>query len=110
VAGAITVRHDPPPEPPHRSGVRIVDGRVTRVLDDDPGVDLAGAPLWMVGPELHRIVLRRPGSAPYELATAFQEAIDAGQEICGIEIGPTRDLTRPLDLVEGNFPYLRGIE
>ena len=25
----------------------------------------------------------------------------------GVEIGPTRDLTRPLDLVEENFPYLR---
>ena len=32
--------------------------------------------------------------------------IDAGEFVHGIEIGPTRDLTRPLDLVVENFPYL----
>jgi hypothetical protein len=26
-----------------------------------------------------------------------------------VEIGKTRDLTYPLDLVKENFPYLRGI-
>jgi dTDP-glucose pyrophosphorylase len=109
-AGAIAVRRDPPPEPPHRHGVRMVDGVVERVLDDDPGSELAGAPLWMIGPDLHRIVTARPGSPPYELATAFQQAVDAGEQIRAIEIGPTRDLTDPLDLVEGNFAYLRGIE
>ena len=45
--------------------------------------------------------------APYELAEAFQRLIDAGETVHGVEIGPTRDLTRPLDLVENNFPYLR---
>ncbi len=109
-AGAIAVRRDPPPEPPHRSAVLVEGGSVRRVLDSDPGNPLAGAPLWAVGPALHEIVLGRPGSPPYELATAFQLAVDAGDEIRGIEIGPTQDLTRPLDLVERNFPYLRGIE
>ena len=109
-AGAIAVRRAPPPDPPHRHGVRVVDGRVTRVLDDDPANPLAGAPLWMVGDQLHRRVLARPGRPPYELATAFQQAVEAGAEIRGVEIGPTRDLTYPLDLMESNFPYLRGIE
>jgi dTDP-glucose pyrophosphorylase len=109
-AGAIAVRREPPPDPPHRHGVRVEDGRVTRVLDDDPRNPLSGAPLWMVGDAVHRRVLARPGSPPYELATAFQLAVDAGDEVRGIEIGPTRDLTDPLDLMEQNFPYLGGIE
>src|SRR5690348_2819350 len=33
---AIAGRRDPPPSPPHRYALRIADGRVTRVLDDDP--------------------------------------------------------------------------
>jgi glucose-1-phosphate thymidylyltransferase len=109
-AGAIAVRRDPPPDPPHRYGVRVEDGRVTRVLDDDPQSPLAGAPLWMLGRELHERVLGRPGKPPYELSTAFQLAVDAGNEVLAIEIGPTRDLTDPLDLMEENFPYLGGVE
>ena len=46
---------------------------------------------------------------PYELGTAFQAAIDAGEQIAAIEIGPTRDLTTPVDLLEQNFPYLGGL-
>ena len=109
-AGAIAVRRDPPPDPRHRHGVRVEDGRVTRVLDDDPRNSLSGAPLWMLGSELHRRVLVRPGKPPYELATAFQLAVDTGDEVLGIEIGPTQDLTDPLDLMEKNFPYLGGVE
>jgi glucose-1-phosphate thymidylyltransferase len=109
-AGAIAVRRVPAPDPPHRHGVRVVDGRVTRVLDDDPVNPLAGAPLWMIGDDLHRIVRGRPGNPPYELATAFQQAVEAAEVIRGVEIGPTRDLTYPLDLVESNFAYLKGIE
>ena len=40
----------------------------------------------------------RPGTAPWEFATAFQQAIDAGERDLGIEIAPTRGLTTPLDL------------
>jgi hypothetical protein len=43
---------------------------------------------------------------PYEVADAAQGAVDRGLELAGIEIGPTRDLTYPVDLVEENFPYL----
>jgi NDP-sugar pyrophosphorylase family protein len=106
-AGAVAVRRDPPPDPPHRSPVRIAGGRVERVLDDDPENPLAGAPLWLLGPGAARFLDPLPGNPPYELSTVFQLAIDAGEEIAGIEIGTTRDLTAPLDLVRENFPYLR---
>jgi NDP-sugar pyrophosphorylase family protein len=105
-AGAIAVRRDPPPSPPHRSAVRIVEGRVERVLDDDPRNPLAGAPLWLLGAEAASFLDPLPGKPPYELSSVFQLAIDSGEVIVGIEIGPTRDLTAPLDLVKENFPYL----
>jgi NDP-sugar pyrophosphorylase family protein len=104
--GAIAGRRDPPPSPPHRSPLRIVDGRVERVLDDDPKNPIGGAPLWLVGPAVASFLDPLPGKPPYELSTAFQLAIDEGAEIRGIEIGPTRDLTSALDLVKENFPYL----
>jgi hypothetical protein len=44
---------------------------------------------------------------PFELAVAFQRAIDAGARVSAVAIGTTRDLTDPLDLVQENFPYLR---
>jgi NDP-sugar pyrophosphorylase family protein len=108
-AGAVAVRRDPPPSPPHRWPVRILDGRVERVLDDDLENPLAGAPLWVVGPEVARFLDPLPGSAPFELATVFQLAIDSGAAVAGIEIGTTRDLTAPLDLVRENFPYLEAL-
>jgi hypothetical protein len=43
---------------------------------------------------------------PYELAEAYQRAIDDGREVTAFEVGRTRDLTDPLDLVKENFPYL----
>jgi len=104
--GAIAGRRDPPPSPPHRAPLRIVAGRVERVLDDDPRNPIGGAPLWLVGPAVARFLDPLPGKPPYELATAFQLAVDAGAEIRGIEIGPTRDLTSALDLVKENFSYL----
>ena len=52
-----------------------------------------------------RLCLDRP---PYELENAYQAAIDAGEAVVAIEIGKTRDLTYPLDLVKENFPYLRS--
>jgi dTDP-glucose pyrophosphorylase len=104
-AGAIAVRRDPPPAPPHRSAVRVEKGRVTRVLDPDPGNALAGAPLWGLGPALVPF-LEGLGGPPYELAAAFQRGVDAGLHVAGVEIGHTRDLTRPVDLIAQNFPYL----
>jgi glucose-1-phosphate thymidylyltransferase len=106
--GAIAVRRDPPPSPSHRSAVRIEGGLVTRVVDDDPANPLGAAPLWLVGDEVSRRLAGLPGP-PYELAEAFQRGIDAGARVAGIEIGPTRDLTFPVDLVEENFPYARSL-
>jgi dTDP-glucose pyrophosphorylase len=109
--GAMSVRRDPPPSPPHRFPVRIREGLVQRVLDDDPANPLAGAPLWMLGPELEPHLRRVPQRQrrPYELAPAYQEAIDAGVPVAGVEIGPTRDLTHAVDLVKENFSYLGSI-
>ena len=106
--GAIAVRREPPPAPPHRAAVRAGGGLVERVLDDDPANPLGGAPLWALGPRVSALLDDLPGP-PYELARAFQQAIDDGARIAAVEIGATRDLTRPEDLVEENFPYLRGL-
>jgi NDP-sugar pyrophosphorylase family protein len=102
--GAIAVRRDPPPGS-SRSAVRVSAGLVERVQDDAAGNPLSGAPLWA----LDRSVLDQlcVDREPYELASAFQAAIDKGARILSIEIGKTRDLTDPLDLVMENFPYLR---
>ena len=86
--------------------MRVENGVVTRIPDDDPANPYAAASLWVLGPELTPYLEGVPGP-PYELATAYQQAIDDGLEVLGIEIGATRDLTDPLDLVEENFPYLR---
>lgn len=107
-SGAIAVRRWPGPGP-GRTVVRAPGGIVERMLDDDPGGTLTAAPLWLVGEAVARHVEALPGSPPYELALGFQSAIDAGELVQAIEIGPTRDLTTPADLVEQNFPYLRRI-
>jgi NDP-sugar pyrophosphorylase family protein len=105
--GAIAVRRSPPPGP-GRAAVRIETGLVTRVVDDDPASEVAGAPLWLVGSPVHGRLHGLPGP-PFQLADAFQRAIDDGARVSGVEIGPTRDLTFPLDLLEQNFPYLRSL-
>jgi dTDP-glucose pyrophosphorylase len=104
-AGGIAVRREPAPDPPDRFGTRVENGRVTVVLDRDPATPTSGAPLWAFGPELVPL-LDGLGGPPYELAEVYEKAIAAGLEIAGIEIGKTRDLTHPADLVRENFPYL----
>lgn len=104
-AGAVAYRREPAPDPPHRFALAVEAGRVTRVLDDDPANPFSGAPLWLLGPAVVPFLEGLSGP-PYELAQALQRAIDANLEIAGIEVGPTRDLTHPSDLVEQNFAYL----
>ncbi len=106
--GAVAVRTSPGPAQ-GRHAVRVRHGLVERMLDDDPENLLTGAPLWAVAAPLARRLETRPGQAPWELQTAFQGAIDAGEEVAGIEIGPTRDLTAPADVLLENFPYLRTL-
>jgi glucose-1-phosphate thymidylyltransferase len=108
-AGALAVRRDPRPDPEHRQPVQIADGLVRRVFDDDPDNLLGSAPLWAFGEPLVEhleIVCAKPYKPPFELGVAYQLAVDAGLEIAAVEIGKTRDLTHPEDLIEENFPYL----
>ena len=105
--GAMAYRLDPPPEP-GKPAVEVVDGAIERIIDDDPTNPRSSAPLWVLGPRVAPFLEDLPGP-PYELAEAFQRAIDSGLTIAGIEIGRTRDLTYPLDLVEENFPYLGSL-
>ena len=105
-AGAVAVRTDPGPGP-DRPAVRRSGAGIVQMRDDDPDAAWTPAPLWGLGrPVAERLCLDRP---PYELENAYQSAIDAGELVLAVEIGKTRDLTYPLDLVEENFPYLRSI-
>jgi nucleotidyltransferase-like protein len=97
-AGAVAVQ-------PRPGTVELADGLVRRVL----GEGVLAMPLWGVGPAVAGRIDALPGTPPFELSTAFQQAIDAGDQIVGIEVGPTRGLTTPFDLVEHNFPYLRSL-
>ena len=101
---AIAMRRDPAPAPPHRYAIASRDGHVTTVLDVDPGNPFAAAPLWLLSEDV--VPHLRCDRAPYELGNAFQAAIEAGVAVSAVEIGRTRDLTDPLDLVEENFPYV----
>jgi NDP-sugar pyrophosphorylase family protein len=104
-AGAVAVRTEPGPGS-RRTAVRRDGGRIVRMRDDDAGSLWTPAPLWGLGEAVaERLCLDRP---PYELENAYQSAIDAGETVLAVEIGKTRDLTDPLDLVEENFPYLRA--
>ena len=106
---AIAARRDPPPSPPHRYALGVRGGRVTSVLDDDPAIPLAAAPLWRLGDSFDTGLLDGPGGPPLGLSEVFQRLVDAGETVHGVEIGPTRDLTHPLDCLEQNFPYLRAL-
>ena len=106
-AGAMSGRRDPPADPPHRAALKIVDGLVVEPVDRDPANRVGSAPMWGLGPSLVPF-LDGLGGPPYELAQAFAKAIAAGHPIAGIEIGKTRDLTYPVDLVEENFTYLES--
>jgi NDP-sugar pyrophosphorylase family protein len=100
--GALAVRRCADSAP-----VRVRGGLVERVRDPGGPGAYAGAPLWVVGPAVHeRLCL---DNRPWELGNAFQAAIDAGKRIAAVEIGATRDLTTPADLLEHNFPYLGSL-
>jgi dTDP-glucose pyrophosphorylase len=103
--GAIAVRKEPGPGRA-RKGVRRSGDCITALWDDDPASVWTPAPLWGLGAAIaQRLCRDRP---PYELGNAYQAGIDAGETVRAIEIGKTRDLTDPLDLVVENFPYLRA--
>ena len=87
-----------------KTPVSVEDGRVVAVgRGEESG--LTGAPLWFLGPSLAAALEELPGP-PYELARAFRDALARNMEISALELGPTRDLTHPEDVVTENFPYL----
>lgn len=104
-AGAMCGRRDPPSEAPHRAALKIVGGLVVKPIDDDPANMIGSAPLWGLREALVPY-LDGLGGPPYELSDAFVHAIADGHAVAGYEIGKTRDLTHPIDLVRENFPYL----
>jgi NDP-sugar pyrophosphorylase family protein len=104
-AGAVGVRTDPAPGP-DRPAVEREGTRIVRIRAEPSAGAWTPAPLWGLGlPVAERLCLDRK---PHELGNAYQSAIDAGETVIAVEIGKTRDLTYPLDLVEENFPYLRA--
>jgi UDP-N-acetylglucosamine diphosphorylase / glucose-1-phosphate thymidylyltransferase / UDP-N-acetylgalactosamine diphosphorylase / glucosamine-1-phosphate N-acetyltransferase / galactosamine-1-phosphate N-acetyltransferase len=90
---------------PKAVSLAVEGGRVVRISGDDPDGVHSAAPLWLLTDEVAAFLDGLPGP-PFELQHAFQRAIDAGTTVLGVEIGPTRDLTAPADLVAHNFPYL----
>jgi dTDP-glucose pyrophosphorylase len=84
--------------------VEVADARVVRVAAGSG--PYFHASLWSLTPELVPYLDGLPGP-PYELVDAYNRAIDDGHEVSAFEVGRTRDLTDPLDLVQENFPYLR---
>ena len=100
--GAVAVRRSPA-----GAAVEVEDGLVRRIGGEAAG-PFAHAAVWGVGSELVSY-LDGLGGPPFELAEAYGRAIAAGLEISAVEVGPTRDLTDPLDLVEENFPYLKDV-
>jgi MurNAc alpha-1-phosphate uridylyltransferase len=100
-AGGLGVRHAP--DAAQRTRVRVANDRL--VAFDEDGGGLTAAPLWFLGEELAASLDALPGP-PFELAEAFEQALAAGVEIRAVDVGPTRDLTRPEDVLRRNFPYL----
>ena len=103
--GAIAVRTQP--GRPEHTRVHVEEGRVVRVNAPDAPGDWTGAPLWYLGAAVEARLRPLPGSPPHELGDVFQLAIDAGASVSAIQVGRTRDLTSPVDLVRENVPYLR---
>jgi dTDP-glucose pyrophosphorylase len=102
--GGLGVR--PAPGDTEKTPVRIEEGRLV-ALGEGGEDGLAAAPLWFLSGEL-AATLDSLSGPPFELAEAFRRALENGREIAALELGPTRDLTRPTDVILGNFPYLES--
>jgi N-acetyl-alpha-D-muramate 1-phosphate uridylyltransferase len=92
---------------PEYTRVQVEDGRVVRLVAPDAAGGWTAAPLWWLAPAVAAHLGDAVPGPPYELAAALQNAIDAGTVVSAIQIGSTRDLTTPVDLVRENFDYLR---
>jgi len=91
---------------PEKTPVRVENGRLV-ALGEGGEDGLTAAPLWFLAGEL-TATLDSLSGPPFELAEAFRRALEDGREIAALELGPTRDLTRPTDVILGNFPYLES--
>jgi GTP:adenosylcobinamide-phosphate guanylyltransferase len=100
-AGAIAWRAGP-----GSRSLRLGEGQITGFAAAGETAH-AAAPLWAAGEETLAFLEDVPGP-PFELTDAFQRALAAGKTILGVEIGPTRDLTEPADVVLHNFLYLES--
>src|SRR5918999_240303 len=91
---ALGVRRSPPPGD-GKTPVAVDGGAVTRIKGVAPeSPPPGGAPLWGIAPGFEPFLGGLPGP-PYELRDAVDAALAAGRRIDAVEIGPTRDLTRP---------------
>ena len=104
-AGAISMRRQP--GRPGGTRIRAENGRVVTVVDPTDDSGLTAAPLMVVGPPGGRADRGRPPGAALRARASLSARDRLRGRIEAIEIGKTRDLTDPLDLVEENFPYLR---
>lgn len=83
-------------------------GDVRRFVETWERSGAAGAlapPLWGLGPQLEAYLEELAGP-PYELRVVFERAAADGLELATVELGPTRALTEPADLLVENFVYL----
>ncbi len=103
--GAVAIRRQP--ERPDYTRLEVAGDRILRLNAPDARDGWSGAPLWLLGPRVEAFLHPLPGRPPHELAGVLQLAIDAGASVSAIQVGRTRDLTSPVDLVRENFPYLR---
>jgi CTP:molybdopterin cytidylyltransferase MocA len=113
-ADAVLRAHATPPYLVVAADTVFAEGDLERFARAGAGLDGAIAvhgehrpPLWLIGKRVHGFLDPLPGKAPYELQDVFRNATDAGAKVSAIQVGRTRDLTRPADLVRENFPYLR---
>jgi len=104
LAGALAVRRQP--GRPDYTRTRVEDGLVVRVNDPEAAGEWTAAPLCFFGGPVAAHLDDDVGGPPFELASVLQNAIDDGVPVSAIEIGRTRDLTTPADLVRENFPFL----
>lgn len=112
----MAARRWPVEQLPHRSCLTIGDGGGVHRVIEKPSTDevtsaLSGSPLYVVEPGFWGYVqaVQPSPHGKKELASALQAAIDDGCAVRAVEVGETRDLTRPNDLLRFNFPYLRDL-
>ena len=83
-----------------KTPVRVENQRVAQIGGERG--ELTAAPLWFFAADVLPRLDNVPGP-PFELAAAFWEDAGPGIDILALEVGPTRDLTRPEDVVVENF-------